>query len=241
MPDDEKALKRIAGEYLHEYGARLREEMDSLDEGGAEPAAPGLDRRLRRAIGAERRARSMRYAGLAAACLILALSASLLLRTPPGGSPSSSQSAGGPSSQEGPSSSQSAGGPSSQQGPSSSQSASPGPGLQQDGASYETLALSFDLPPRFSVASVEQDIEKTIYSLQDSMLDDVILTMERGGDISRYLTLAELSISGRQAYGSSDGGYSLLAFLDEDSDILYVLTCRHDVNTLLALSRTILI
>jgi len=103
------------------------------------------------------------------------------------------------------------------------------------------LPLSFDLPAQFTVASVEQDIERTIYHLKDNMLDDVILTLERSGDISRYDTLVALSISGHNAFGSSGDGYSLLAFTDEGNDILYVLTCKHDINTLVRLSESILV
>jgi len=91
------------------------------------------------------------------------------------------------------------------------------------------------------VASVEQDVGKTVYRLTDSKMDDVVMTLERSGDISQYDTLIELSIGGRSAFGSSGNGYSLLAFEDGHSDILYVLTCRYDINTLVLLGESILI
>jgi hypothetical protein len=96
------------------------------------------------------------------------------------------------------------------------------------------------LPAQFSIASVEQDVERTIYHLYDGKLDDVVLTMERFGDISRYDDLAALTIGGHGAFGATDAGYSLLAFSDDESDILYVLTCKHDINTLVLLSESIL-
>ena len=91
------------------------------------------------------------------------------------------------------------------------------------------------------MAAMEQDGEKTIYHLDDSMLDDVVITLERSGDISRYDTLTEIPIGGRNAFGSSGNGYNLLAFVDEDSDILYVLTCKFDINTLVLLGECDLI
>ena len=89
--------------------------------------------------------------------------------------------------------------------------------------------------------SVEQDVNKTVYHLNDNKLDDVVITLERSGDISRYDTLTELTIKGNNVFGSSGNGYNLLTFKDEESDILYVLTCTYDINTLVLLGNSILI
>ena len=106
-------------------------------------------------------------------------------------------------------------------------------------ASYELLPLSFELPPRFTVASVELDGERTIYHLADRELDDVVLTLERAGGLSRYDDLTPLAVGGRSAYGSSGGGYSLLAIQDGETDVLYVLTCKYEVSTLVQLGERI--
>jgi len=82
---------------------------------------------------------------------------------------------------------------------------------------------------------------KTVYRLNDVMRDDVVLTLERSGDISQYDTLTEISIGGNSVFGSSGNGYSLLAFVDTETDIMYTLTCKHDVNTLVLLGYSILI
>lgn len=203
----ENLYKQIADEYLREYGAQLRRELDSLEQGSPGGVTPALDSRVRRGIAAHKRARFIKYTGLVAACLIIMLAAPFLLRLAPDYSLVSE----------------------------------PGARTNAPTVAYETLPLSFTLPAQFTIASVEQDLEKTVYHLKDSQLNDVILTLERSGDIARYNNLTALSIGGHSAFGSDSGGYSLLAFADKDSRILYVLTCKYDINTLILLGERILI
>ena len=237
MADNDKAYQRIADEYMQAYGAQLRSELDSLEQSAATRITPVLDRRIQREIDAHKRARLTRYTAAIAACLVFAVLAPFLLRTYAGGNSAPSQSA---SSSADPTTSQST---TSGQGASSSTDVGTQAGTSSTAPppAYEILALTFDLPPRFTVASLDQDFAKTVYLLSDRLLDDVTLTMERAGDLTQFSDLAPLSIDGHSAYGSSGDGYSLLAFMDEDSDILYVLTCKHDINTLLHLAKSILL
>lgn len=217
----ERLFKRMANEYLHEYGARLRRE---LSDAGQDPAglriSPARELRMRRDIASIKRARYIRYAGLIAACIIVAISLTVLpdlysSRTDTG------EYAPAPAAT-----------------PAATPSAVP---AVTPSAVYETLSLTFDLPVQFTAASVEQDIEKTVYCLEDKKSDDVIMTLERRGDISRYDTLTSISIGGHTAFGSSGNGYNLLAFVTEENDVLYVLTCKYDINTLIILGESILI
>lgn len=119
--------------------------------------------------------------------------------------------------------------------------AGPEPGVITEPSApvYEILPLSFVVPDQFSVASVEQDVEKTVYYFENSELDNVVMTLERAGDTALFGELTPVSINGYDAYGSSGSGYCLLAF--EKQDILYVLSCKNDINTLVKLSKSILV
>jgi len=205
----EDTYKKIADEYLREYGKVLRRELEEIERRPSMPEPLSVDLRVRRGIAAHKRARYIKYTGLIAACLAIALLTPFILRF----YPSRTEAPG-------------------------ADFYSPAP-VPPPTEKYEVLPLSFSIQNQFNVASVEQDAEKTIYHLNDNKLDDVIVTMERSGDISRYDTLVELSVGGRDAFGSSGDGYNLLAFRDDDSDILYVLTCKYDINTLVLLGESI--
>ena len=238
---NENQYKRIADEYVREYGAQLRRELEEIEKRPVLLSAPSLERRIKRETTGVKRVRYMRYVGLVAACVVIALLTPLVLQLYPGDVAEQPSDAYAPA-PEAPSSDVNA-----EQTPalhSPAPVAPPSDGYVKPpdvGPSYEVLPLSFDLPRQFSMASVEQDVEKTIYHLDDNNLDDVVITMERNGDISRFETLTELPISGHNAFGSSGNGYNLLAFRDDNSDILYVLTCKYDINTLVLLGESILI
>jgi len=220
----ENSYRRIADEYLREYGAQLRAELEVMDRVAYIRNTFSLDHRVRSALAALKRQRYFKYAGLIAACVVAALSTTFVLWLSPGRIVTPGTNAPGSVS--------------SPQAPSSSASASPS-GTPAE--AYEIIPLAFKLPGQFSVASVEQDMGRTVYRLNDVMRDDVVLTLERSGDISQYDTLTEISIGGHSVFGSSGNGYSLLAFIDAENDIMYTLTCKHDVNTLVLLGYSILI
>ena len=249
---NDKQYKRIAEEYLRGYGAQLRDELDALERGGTEHITPSLDRRVRRGIAALKRPRLIRYTGLVAACLAIALLTPFVLRLNQGRvgeqspgiySPNETQDGGSRAPAE----------PSDQApGLSTDAPAKPGykpgykPGDEPGTATtapgsedYEVLPLSFQIPARFTVASVEQDVGRTVYHLRDDYLDDVVLTLERPVDISWIYKLVEVPVGSGFAFAGGGDGYNLLAIMDYDSDILYTLTCRFDVNTLVLLGSNI--
>jgi len=219
-PYNEYQYKKIADEYLREYGAELRRELEAIEQRPSVTGTPSLDRRVSRGVAAHKRTRYTKYAGLIAACLAIALLTPFIIRFYPSWTGTTAPDAYSPA-------------------PTSSLPAPPmePPKAQQS----EVLPLSLSIPGQFDMESVAQDGEKTIYHLNDSKLDDVIITMERSGDISRYDSLIEIPIGGHSVFGSSGNGYNLLAFVDEDSDILYILTCKYDINTLVLLGESILI
>ena len=222
----EGQYKRIADEYVREYGAQLRRELEAIEQRQITPGVSSLDHRVRRGTGAVKRMRYTRYTGLIAACLVVAILTPFLLRfyiSQPGDTGSNLYPSAPTTS------------------PTETGKAPPDDAQQSEAQPYEILPLSFNMPSQFQMESVEQDVEKTIYRLNDERLDDVVITLERSGDISRYDTLTEVPIGGNNAYGSSGDGYNLLAFIDEDSDILYVLTCKYDINTLVLLGNSILV
>ena len=103
------------------------------------------------------------------------------------------------------------------------------------------MPLPFNLPENFTVAAAKMDNGQSIYYLADTAKDDVVLTMEpvedAGGDMDTD-GLRVFDINGKTVYGRSAGAYSFLTF-DEDG-VRYTLTCKYDINTLLALSRAII-
>jgi len=217
----------MADEYLRAYGTELRRELEETERRPLMRNDASFDRRMRREIAALKRPRYKRYAGLIAACLAIALLTPLVFRLYPShiGAPGSDLYSPAPTASS-----------------EASSTATPAaPSATSPTAPYEILPLSFSIPGRFSVMSVEQDVNKTVYHLNDNKLDDVVITLERSGDISRYDTLTELTIKGNNVFGSSGNGYNLLTFKDEESDILYVLTCTYDINTLVLLGNSILI
>jgi len=222
---------------MQETGAELHSELESIDRLLHIRGTPSLDRRVRSGIAALKRPHLLRYTGLIAACLVVALTATFFLRYNDRGATDDpgSISSSAPSSSSSLAAQPSASAPDL---PSASPSAQPS---KPASGTYEVIPLSFELPEQFTIASTDQDMGKTIYRLSDSMLDDVVLTMERSGDITRYDALAEFTIGGQSVFGSSGAGYCLLAFMDAQTDILYTLTCKYDVNTLVALSGSILL
>jgi len=234
----EDQYKRIADEYLREYGAGLRSELDDMERQPIIRDTRSLDRRVRSGIAALKRPQYMRYTGLIAACVVIALITTLVLRSFPGrvGAPAAGPDMYSPAPSAAPS-------PSSSAAPSAAPSTPPAmaPSGSPPAEAYEILPLSFNIPGQFSVASVEQDVNKTIYRLNDNRLDDVVITMELSGDISRYDELTEIQMGRGYAFASSGNGYNLLALRDDGSDILYTLTCKYDINTLVLLGNNILI
>jgi hypothetical protein len=102
----------------------------------------------------------------------------------------------------------------------------------------ELQPLDFYLPAQFSVASTKVDNGKSIYQLDNSMHDDVVLTIEQPdaqGDWSADMDA--VIIDGKPIPAIVKDEYKLLQF--EDGGALYTISCRDDLGTLSALYRSI--
>lgn len=99
------------------------------------------------------------------------------------------------------------------------------------------IAFTYTLPANLSMENCKQDQGQTIYYLKDQQEDDVIMTLEKGAlpDVS---ALTRYSVDGYAAYGRETADYQLLLFQKEG--ILYTLTCRYRMDTLLKLAKNIL-
>ncbi|MDR0964325.1 MAG: hypothetical protein LBM60_06895 [Clostridium sp.] len=100
------------------------------------------------------------------------------------------------------------------------------------------ISLSFQVPSGFTQTDAQQDQGKSIYYFDDQMGDHVVLTLEEidaSIDISSY---TQLDINNASAYAASREGYQIMTF--EKDHVLYTLTCRYDVNTLLRFGEKIL-
>ena len=211
MDEKEKLLQDLARRYTEGYGKSLLEERANLEQDGDIYPAKNLERRVMRAV----RPRKLRvYLGTAAAmAAILALVVIGSYILPQARFPGASDSAPPPSDAA-----------------SDTQASAP--------SSSDAIPLSFAVPVGFTKSGFEQDNEKSIYYFDDSMKDNVVLTMEKSSQSPDTAGMTTLNINGSTAYASVQEGYSLLTF--NKDGVLYELTCRYDINTLTLFGNEIL-
>lgn len=109
-------------------------------------------------------------------------------------------------------------------------------GEETDGT-VSSIAFTATLPANLSVADTRQDKGQTIYYLEDTQGDDVVMTLERaplpdttGMDVRR--------IDGTRVYTRTTADYALLMF--RLKGVTYTLTCRYELDTLLEAAEEIL-
>jgi len=102
---------------------------------------------------------------------------------------------------------------------------------EAESPSVKLIPLSFTLPDNLTVTDSKVDNGASIYYLSDSFADDVVLRMEYSD------SLKPIKIEGNEAYGISTDSYKMLSFVHDE--ILYTLTCKYDINTLIAVSKHI--
>lgn len=208
---NDELWKQIAKEYIQDYGKKLICEDSQLKASPQHTVTPSLDRKVFTHIKRAKRSRNARTITLTAACIVFMLVTPLLLRI-----------LRDDTGFEKP--------------PASAAEISDSEGVVPDS---EPIPISFIMPERFSVEDCKLDNGKTVYHLADKDLDDIIMTMEYNGEVTRDDSLKNFTINGYPAYGKLESGYRLLAF--EKDDITYTMTCRYDFDTLLALSQHVLI
>ena len=106
-------------------------------------------------------------------------------------------------------------------------------------AAVEMIELTASLPANLSVVNQKVDQGTTIYYLEDLYRDDVVMQMNYG-ELAEQDTEAmkKIEVNGKIIYGQDTRTYKKLVF--EENGIVYVLTCRYDINTLLPICEKIL-
>ncbi len=105
------------------------------------------------------------------------------------------------------------------------------------GAPDGLMPLSFSLPAEFSVLTVALDNGKTVYTLENTAHDPVVMTLERTGDNSFSDELTQITLDGATAYASWGPDFQLLTL--KKGGVVYTLTCRYELETLLTLGACI--
>ncbi len=217
--EQEKLFQEIANAYVGQYGDALRKELSEIPE----RETPMLDKRVKKRIGEMRRGRWLwRGSAAVAAMLLVFLLPRLLQQSMSAPSPDQSEAAPSlfPSTTD--------------------MAAAPGsvPNRTADVEPYEIIPLRFSLSEEFSVSHVEQDREETVYYLENTQQDDVVLALKRA-DQADTEGLYAISVEDQTVYGAYRADFSLLTF--QKDGIVYEMSCCHDINTLLGLSQKILL
>jgi len=102
---------------------------------------------------------------------------------------------------------------------------------------FQAIPLNFSLPAGFSASEPEVDRTITTYYLQHTDGDSVVIMLERDAPLVTD-GLTRLTVQG---YGTvwvrSTADYKLMTFKHEG--ILYTLTCRHDMETLVRIYKSV--
>ncbi|MGL6201587.1 MAG: hypothetical protein ACRC3H_21940 [Lachnospiraceae bacterium] len=105
-------------------------------------------------------------------------------------------------------------------------------------SSVELIPLSFSLPDNFTVSDSKTDNGVSVYYLADTHADDVVLQLEYTDTATPVFdSLKPVTIAGNEAYGYAAGSFKMVSFIH--GDILYTLTCKYDINTLISISENI--
>ena len=101
----------------------------------------------------------------------------------------------------------------------------------------ELIPLSFSLPLNMEVKDKKEDNGMSIYYLEDTFNDDVVMQLERKGADFETEKFTEINIDGYQVYGFSEDNYNMIKF--EYQEITYTMTCRYDINTLTGICKKV--
>ena len=239
MHNNDEIMKKMADEYIEHYGQALRQELLELEQAEPDPEATvsglRMHRRVSRSIAAEKRRPYLRALPLLAACIVIAViflpnlfgsnvsgPSTLAPATPaPGTLDSSDQSASG-----------AAPAPAAPGSLAPSAPGAPDPGVSEsEFEGYAIIPLSAPLPRGFTQIGFDTDRGKSIYYIEDANLDNVVITLEYADSPQDTSGLVEIHIGSSVVYGRQTDAFSLLTFSSDD--VLYTLTSRHDINTLL--------
>ena len=237
MGHEDEGFKRLAQGYAQQLGEETRKELDALQAAGYPTDTRRLDRRV---LGqtTQRRRKTGWIAGVVAAALLLTL-VPMAVRN--AANPQRSDTA--QSDTHAPDmAAEATGAPDiTAEAPSDSDTAAKTTGTPEMTGTPETtddtdipavlVALSA-LPEGFSIADSWQDHGQSIYRLANAAQDDVVVTLEPGGQqATRGLT--PVTVLSTPAWATANADYALLTY--QQGNVLVTMTCRYDVNTLVAL------
>ncbi|MDL2234202.1 hypothetical protein LJC63_11585 [Ruminococcaceae bacterium OttesenSCG-928-L11] len=198
-------FRQMASQYVEQAGETLRREKEQLDREQPHILTPRMDETVLGHSSPPRQNRRSLWATLAACILLALLMPGIVLWL--------DLNQGGMT-----------GSPS--QAASSDTAAAP--------AEYAVIPLSFTLPDNFRVEEVEQDREKSIYYLDDTMKDPVVMTLEYGS-APDTAGLVSISTRGGDLWGMTYADYSIVLF--EKDGVIHTITCQNDINTLVDIGR----
>lgn len=104
----------------------------------------------------------------------------------------------------------------------------------------ELILLSFSLPENLTVKESMVDQGQSVYLLADRLQDDMVLMIEKQDAQVKAADTAKMmmvEINGHQVYVRSDAAYQQL--ICYQGDLVYRMTCRYDINTLLPVAEKI--
>jgi len=219
--DENKLYEKIASQYVELCGEKLLREADEIPS----LSTPGLDKKVSLRMKMGKLRRNLAGLGTLVATLLLLLLLPRMLQIFSGNEFMAEPSSGVMEES-------SAGGI-------MTPSLSP---VEEEGGNQveiEALPLNVTLPHNFDVVEVEVDQGQTIYHLAETSMDHVVLTLRETDEKPEVEEgLQEIVINDKTVYGSDRGDYRILLF--EKEGILYEMTCKHDINTLIQLSSSIL-
>jgi hypothetical protein len=223
---DERILKEWANIYVETYGSSLLREREALRQQNVRYATPRADRLVKELSqgqqGHKKRSKTPFFvASAAAACLVLFIGAFAVLSSISTSILPQSEVAQSPEPDMG----------------AAPEASAQGDSLQSDSMA-ELQPLDFNLPAQFSVASTRVDQGQSIYKLDNSLHDDVVLTMQQPlGEDDGVAEMDSVLIDGKTVPAIVQDEYKLLRF--EDGGTLYTISCRDDLGTLATLYRSI--
>ncbi len=255
-------FKRMANDYIDKYGEELKAELEEMKD---EPqrVTPAMDEKVKRGRAAFSRARTTRILGIVAACAVVAvvlpvmitqLSATkdvpaLYARNEAAIAEQAPQSAEAPAPAA---ESAAAAIPEIAAAPAEVPAEAPAAAAEAPAAAAEmpesaaggaqdmaVIPLNATLPPNFTISATGQDEGRTIYYIDNTEKDNVVLTMQYANELPDTSALKEVPINGQVAYGGYNPDYATLVFIKDG--VLYELTSQYDINTLISLGESILV
>lgn len=223
MSEADKVFGELARRYAKAYGEKLMAEHQELRS--QKVNLPKADQAVKRLIRQRRQRMFYLIGGLAAACLVLAVAWPVRHGMFPGLNTNEeaknqiiakeNQSESRPPDQ-------------------------PGQAGQPGQTSSELIPLAFSLPENMTVKATMVDQGQSVYLLAERGQDDVVLIMEKWDDQAEAADITEMivvEINGHQVYVRSEAAYQQL--ICYQGDLVYRLTCRYDINTLLPVAEKI--